>query len=434
MKDKVARFLRAHQIEHAGVLCAVSGGADSMALLTCLMCLASEFHLSISAVHFNHGLRGEAAEQDEAFVRTFCAAHQIPLLTGRGDVAAYAATSGESLEQAARTLRYQFFSQCPGDYLATAHTAGDNLETVLMHLIRGASLKGLCGIPPVRGRLIRPMLECTRDEVLAFLQQQNIGHMEDATNAQDNCLRNRLRHQVVPLLEQENPALAPRLAAACDRLRQEDALLDDLARRALDNAAVQNGWSVQTLRSQPAPIRARAALLLLRGAGLSTPAAVHVDALAALMDAASPSARIDLPELTAWREYDLLRLAPPQKMAAFLPTRLHVPGETPLAGSNLCVICSATPQPGAVAVSGFQLPLIARSRAPGDILRLPGGSKSLKKLMIDRKIPRHLRDSIPVITDSGGIVAVCGIGADRRCQPTADQTPLYIYTKEKGVP
>lgn len=171
MLNELLTAIRQYELLRPGdrVVCAVSGGADSVALLFGLYLLKDKLTIRLSAAHYNHGLRGEESDRDEAFVRSLCDRLDIPLTTCKGNVVA----GPKGLEAAARDARYAFLETLPGK-IATAHTADDNAETVLMHLIRGTGLKGLGGIAPVRGRLIRPMLNVTRQQVLAFLQEYNL--------------------------------------------------------------------------------------------------------------------------------------------------------------------------------------------------------------------------------------------------------------------
>ena len=197
MLNKLRCLIRQHAMVKPGeqVVCAISGGADSVALLFALYLLAPQMGFTLSAAHFNHGLRGAESDEDAAFVAALCDRLDIPLHMGQGSVV----TGKKGLEAAARDARYAFLESLPGK-IATAHTADDNAETVLMHLIRGTGLKGLGGISPVRGNVIRPMLTVTRQEVIAFLQEYNLSWRDDSSNAGDDFLRNRLRHRVMPLL------------------------------------------------------------------------------------------------------------------------------------------------------------------------------------------------------------------------------------------
>ena len=215
------------------VICAVSGGADSMALLWCLHSLQTELSIRVEAAHFNHRLRGAESDRDEAFVRAFCAERGIALTVG---AAPEGSCGASGVEETARRLRYAFFETLDCDKLATAHNANDNAETVLLNLLRGAGLRGLCGIPPVRGRIVRPLLFASRPEILEFLRAERISFVEDSTNALDDCLRNRLRHRVLPLLYAETPELPARLTEQTLLLRSEDEYLDALAQALLEKA------------------------------------------------------------------------------------------------------------------------------------------------------------------------------------------------------
>ena len=200
------------------VLVALSGGADSVALLRALQALA----YPVRAFHLNHCLRGAESDRDEAFCRALCAGLGVPLTVERIDVAA-ARAAGEGIEAAARRIRYaRLTAAAQGAKIATAHTADDNLETMLFHLVRGTGPKGLAGIPPVRGQVIRPLLGVTRAAVEAYLHALGQDYVTDSTNADDAYTRNRIRHEVVPVLRQINPAVsgaAARLARCCGRMR-----------------------------------------------------------------------------------------------------------------------------------------------------------------------------------------------------------------------
>ena len=254
-----------------GVVVAVSGGADSMTLLHALAALREEKALSLLAAHVHHGLRGEQADADEAFVREQCEAMDVPLAVLHADVAREA-LRGEGIEAAGRRIRYDFFrrlAQQKGySFIATAHTADDNLETVLLHLTRGSSLHGLCGIPPIDGMLIRPLLSCTRAQIEAYCAAHHLSYVTDATNADVSYSRNRVRALVVPQLRSINPGVV----AACDRLtaglREEDAFLDGLAGEWQARARLSaDRYAVHTLLAAPPVLLRRALCRLLREGG-----------------------------------------------------------------------------------------------------------------------------------------------------------------------
>ena len=412
MQSKLLSFIREHAMVSPGdtVICAVSGGADSMALLWAMYLLKEKLGIHLEAAHFNHHLRGEESLRDAAFVKDFCHTYGIPLHMGEGNV-----ESGEKgLEAAARNARYAFLQSLPGK-IATAHTADDNAETMLMHLVRGTGLKGLGGIAPKRENIIRPMLNVTRQEVLDFLEEENLSYVTDSSNKTDDFLRNRIRHHVMPLLKQENPSLAANLSAAALRLRQDEETLDALAKPTT---------RVAVLREMTPAVQARVFAKLLVSFGVKEPEGEHIDLLRRVVYSENPSAYGEFPgNITVGRQYDeLVKLEelPP------LQTRLLCsPGETEIPELGIKVICRR-PESGAEGILVHaDGELILRSRKEGDAIRLPGGTKTLKKLFIDKKIPAWERSRIPVLADDHGIVAVMGIGADCRCRENPDWEILF---------
>lgn len=438
MEDKVYRYIEKNKLLEPGddVTAALSGGADSVALLWLLRSNAPRLGITLRAAHFHHGIRGEEADRDAEFCRELCARWEIPFTLGRGDAPALAAETGESLEEAARVLRYAFLKETASGKIATAHNADDNAETILLRLLRGTGLRGLGGIPPKRENIIRPLLSCTRQEIEALLAEQGLPHMEDSSNASDECVRNRLRHQVLPLLREENPNLAVTLTRSAALFREEDACLSRLAARASDTCRAGEGWSCQKLLDLEPVLRRRVLLAALREQGLEDPAAVYVEALEALLRA-GPSARVDLPDgKTARREYDLLCFSHGEPLPVLPELEPQVPGRTCLPDGLGELVCFVTKNSyfSKKNLTTFALKcdmitareLRVRGRLPGDRLTLSGGTKSLKALMIDKKIPARLRDSIPVLTLDGKPIAVFGVGADPAYTAGPDEDALVL--------
>lgn len=231
--DKVCAAIRRHQMLSPGchVVVGVSGGADSTALLHLLHTLSQSAALemapfSLSAAHLNHGIRGWEADRDEDFVRELCREWGIPLQVEHADIPALCRQTGEGLEECARRIRYDFLQRCAqGGKIATAHTATDNVETFFMHVLRGSALRGLGGIPPVRDNIVRPLLDCSREEVEEHCRQAGLSYVNDSTNATDDCLRNRIRHHLLPVLEQLEPGVSGRMGRMMEHLRQDEAHL-----------------------------------------------------------------------------------------------------------------------------------------------------------------------------------------------------------------
>ena len=444
MRDKVLRWCRENALPAPGqtVVCAVSGGADSVAMLHVLCSLQSELGITVSAAHFNHRLRGAESDRDEAFVRKLCADWNVPLTTASGDVAARARETGGSIEEAARDLRYAFFASL-GQTVATAHTADDNLETMLLNFLRGTGLTGLGGIPPKRDFLVRPILCCTRQEVLAYLEAHQLPHVEDSTNAADDCVRNRLRHNVLPLLKAENPALAETALRSAQLLRQDDTFLDQLAEAALQAAAFGDGcWRCAPLIAEPDAVRTRAVRKMLQTICIPKLSHTHIEAVDRLLFTDAPSARVSLPNgWEAQREYDRLRLTCKSGAATFAPVPL-IPGETAVVPElGLKIRCEFTKnfaknRPGAFTFAcrcDMIEPargLLVRPRLPGDNIRLPGGTKTLKKWFIDRKIPAAQRGLVPVFADDSGVLAVYGLGQSLD-RVAAEGSPAILFAIEK---
>ena len=218
------------------VLVAVSGGRDSVCLLHYLARLGTARGFSVAAAHLDHGQRPTAA-RDVAFVQSLCRTLDVPCHVGRADVPALARELGVGVEEAGRRARYEFLERTADEIgaarIATAHHAGDQAETVLLHLLRGAGTRGLRGIPPVRGRIVRPLLQTTRAEIEAYLEKNHLGHVEDETNADTTLRRNFLRLELMPQIERFQPGTAANLCRAAELLRAEDDYLDGLARSRL---------------------------------------------------------------------------------------------------------------------------------------------------------------------------------------------------------
>jgi len=408
MLNKLLTFIRQQNLMEPGdgVIVACSGGPDSVALLFALYLLKDKLRIQLSAAHFNHLYRGEEGYRDEKHVREFCARYDIPLTVGRGEVI----PGKKGLEAAARDARYAFLRGLPGK-IATAHTADDNAETVLLHLVRGTGLKGLGGIPPVNGNVIRPLLSVTQQEVEDFCAEWSLDFVTDSTNPTDKFLRNRLRHHVMPLLKQENPQFAVNVSAMALRLRQDEDCLSQMSE--------SETMDVEQLRKLHPALRSRCLESFLKRSGVREPEASHIAQAESLVFAEKPSAFARFPGgVVIARNYGRLEV---RREAEDLPeAELSVPGS--VEWGDYRITASQEGKGMAIYPNG---PITVRSRRSGDSIRLSGGTKSLKKLFIDRKIPAAQRSRIPVICDEAGILAVGNIGTDQSRQ-RRDASPVWI--------
>ena len=408
MLSKLRAFVRQYDLIHPGdtVIAAVSGGADSIALLFALFLLREEWGITLEAAHFNHCLRGEESNRDARFVADFCAHYGIPLHMCSGNV-----VPGEKgLEAAARDARDRFLRSLPGK-VATAHTADDNAETVLMRLLRGTGLKGLGAIAPVSGNVIRPMLSVTRREVEAFLEEYVLAHIEDSSNGEDTFLRNRIRHRIMPLLYEENPRIGENLSSMALNLRLDEACLSRLASGPMPG--------IEELKSLPDAIRRRYLERFLKENGVREPEESHLLQAESLLFHWNPSASMNFPGgIVIAREYDrLVRLDSPEMLGNYtLETETYVRELDLWVTVEEAVSLEQGEDIFTVQTRG---PLRLRARRAGDAIALSGGTRSLKKLFIDRKIPVSRRCRIPVVEDDDGILGVYGIGADRNRQASA---------------
>ena len=413
------------------VLCAVSGGKDSIFLLSRMIELAPDYGFTVHSAHFNHRLRGKEADRDQNFVENFCAARHIPCHVGSADALAFARENKMGTEEAARALRYAFLEKTAENIgaarIATAHTADDNVETMLLNLIRGSGLKGVCAVPPRRGKIIRPLLNTTSAEILSWLNERGIDHIEDSSNQEPFCARNRIRQNVIPLLELESPGFISRAARSLLTLREDEEYLTELAMRFIDENLVDDSLPVSEFADLARPLSARVTALLA-GSELSQR---HIDAVRALADRDGKTrARADLPGMRVFREHDKLRFgkAKEEAEAAIKPRTLKIPGLTEIDEAGLRIKCelilNCREINNSLNIFTFKSDSICgklsvASRFSGAKIRLAGRgcTKSLKKLFSEAQVSCADRDLIPVLRDEEGLVAVYGFGIAQRCMP-----------------
>lgn len=430
------------------VIVALSGGADSMALLSCLLELREEYNLKIIAAHVNHGLRGKDADNDEEFVTRFCFSVNVQLHVLRVDVREEAEKAGEGSEECGRRIRYEFFESISETALiATAHNLNDQAETVLMHLLRGCSLNGLCGIPWKRGRIIRPLLGCTRDEIETYCAEKNLSFVTDKTNNENIYRRNRIRHDILPLFLNENPAFLNQINRMTKTFCEEEEFLNSQTQNILKSAEKNGGYSVQALENAPGVLRRRAIYELLKEHCNSKLESKHVNSVEKLI--MSEQGRVQIRGNQYFRirkgilEFviidDVSDCPNPQKLGETFPQKISWQNKTlffeRIYKKDYGCIQKVHKEILANSVDYDKIKgtLLLRCRLPGDKMRPQKSScsKSFKKLFQEYGIPSEERSTLPILCDDDGVLWVYSIGADERAAVTEDSDSIICINLQE---
>ena len=440
MLKKVRDYMREHEMTAPGdaVIVALSGGADSVCLLTVLKQLATPEFL-LRAVHVHHGIRGAEADRDEAFAQKLCESLSVPLCVAYCHVPAYAAEHGLSEEEAGRILRYQVLEKEAGKWeqelpagsrvkIALAHHRDDNAETILHHLLRGSGLTGLAGIRPVQGRRIRPLLCVGREEIRAYLEAGHISWCEDSTNQSPDYTRNRIRSQVLPLLKTAvNEQAEEHILQAGQIIGQADAYLRQQAEEILQEAVCGREEDLAAIpltafARQPEILKTYLIRHMLDQLhpGWKDIGSRHFTAIAEL--AGKPvGSRLDLPGgLMARTGYETLEIVRKTEREVSVKTESGADGEIhgrqTVPELHMTVFSRQKDQeiPKNQYTKWFDYDKIkgtlsVRTRRTGDYLILPsGGSKTIARYMIDEKIPKEKREQILLLAEGSHVLWVVG--------------------------
>jgi tRNA(Ile)-lysidine synthase len=458
MLNQVRKTIETHSMLAKGdhLLLAVSGGPDSVALLRVIAMLADEYRLRLTTAHLNHGLRGAESQREEAFVLNLSAEMGIACIRKTVDIGALRKGKGRSLEEIGREERYRFLDEtaerCGAGKIATGHHRDDQAETVLIHLLRGSGPEGLKGILPMRdNRLIRPLLDVGRAEIIDFLCREGSGYVNDSSNRNPVFLRNRIRNGLIPeLTAHYNPQLIAALCHTAGIIRREDDYLQGVVRRIIDHWGINlKGEEIAVhladLHLLHEALQGRIIKLLLENAVPSRNGigCRHVEAVLALSHKSdNRRLSLDLPfRILVEREGDVLRIRKEEERRARGPKRImpksgfEYPVEIP-ATIHLNAIdkiirleliekpnlreMKEQPQTAFMDYECMNHPLILRNIRPGDRIDLfgMGGTKKLKKYFIDRKIPNPLRTRIPLLVDSRSVIWIAGERISERVRVT----------------
>ena len=455
---QVVKTIRSRGLVDDGqhLLVAVSGGPDSVALLSLLHRLHSSWSLTLTAVHFNYGLRGAESDDDEEFVAAFCRELGVPLHVRRLEVQARLRRT--SLQAEARDLRYRatmdIAEECGADRIAVGHTADDQAETVLLWMLRGAGLTGLSGMPAFReGNIIRPLYEIRRQDILAYLHDEGLSFRQDSSNAKPLYLRNRIRQEVLPILQRLVPSSVDALCRLANVCREDDRYLDEQVATLCDAQVKQErdgAWVMDRLFLEGLPLAIRRRVvrsLLRRYSPLAQPPSIRTveRCLQAVMKRGSEK-RFVMKSAQLVVEKDFVRFLPrkPHELShktreQVTETSLAVPGHVVWAGTGQTIWAQEVPRPllgdtaygsSAIVVDADRLSgsLVVRGWRSGDRfhpLGMKGQSKKLQDFFTDLKVPIAARRRIPVLAAPEGIVWIVGYRQDERWACTA-ATKRYL--------
>lgn len=416
------------------VLVGISGGPDSVCLLHILNELKDAWQLTLHALYIDHGLRPDETPYEIEFCKGLTGSLKIPFTVEAVDVRAFSQRERLNLQESARNLRYLTFEehahQVDADRIATGHHATDQAETIIMQMLRGSGIKGLSGISPVRGKIIRPLIELERKEIEQYLDKQGSKYIMDSSNLQMDYLRNRLRHEVMPLLNKFNPNLTKTLCRTADILREENDYIETTVTKSLMRLISRKCEDTIELFLTPLEyidqvILRRALMRVIdETRGLREIGFDQIQEIISLIRGGSSGSRIYLPRgIRAIKGYSTLAITAslPKKLKEYT---LEVPGETLLKESGLVLISSigeesSIPYDRNEAVFDADMlhfPLKIRSRRPGDFF-YPFGFAKRKKLQdffVDEKVPRDARDTIPLLISGEDIIWVVGYRTDER--------------------
>lgn len=425
--DEAIEALESGRVVPAGerALCAVSGGADSVALLAIMSGAAGKAGYELCAAHVHHGIRA-ASDEELEFVSALCRRLNVPLYTLRADVPAIAKASGESIESAARRVRYDFFYSTAREHgcglIALAHHSRDQAETVLMHVLRGSAVSGLCAMRPRAGMLIRPLLNVDPEELREYLAQRGLDFREDATNADIRYTRNYVRHVILPACERAYPGSRSGLCRLAAAASLDEEYLENVASGAAQNCICEYSGGIY-IRTQPfaeqhRAIQARLAARAMRMAGQDAEYA-GIQRIIGTLDGAeatlSGGVRVSRGAARIYLEYP-----DRQKSAAVLPLEVSETWNVELSGGSVC----AAPIAGAELGNGRTVQVFDAEKLKGAVLRTERagdeiyplgapGRKKLRDYYIDHKVDRQVRDYLPVLALDNRILWALGVGVAR---------------------
>ncbi len=420
------------------LVAAVSGGADSMCMLFLLSKLCKKKHIRLVCAHFDHELRGEDSDSDRIYVKQYCEKNNIEVVIGSGDVKKYALDNKMSIELAARELRYRFLYSVADKYekslIATAHTANDNAETVLFNLSRGTSLKGLCGIPPVRDRIIRPVIEFKRQDTEKCCIDNEIHFVTDKTNYDTVYSRNKIRIEVLPVLESVNAGALDNICRMTDLLRRDSEYIQKEAQKFYEKVKFENYLLLSLLKYADSAILSRIVILFLKENYSGEYDGRLIDSAEILIRNGNTGSKLQISGNTFFIiEYDKLYIKNIEnKYDVPDSVSIDAPGVYRIGNYLITISENIGEKKNNIDSNSLKFPAVLCTPRQGDIFELPKvGHKLLRRILTDKKIPRDLRTTLPVVKYNDEIVWVKDIGVSAKFKPNLNTKQIYnIAVKE----
>lgn len=414
----------------------VSGGADSMALLNVLLELKDEFGMNIIACHVNHGIRGETADRDEKFVAEACKRLGVDVRILRADVPGTAKKMHLGVEECGRRIRYDFFNSVADDVIiATAHTLSDRSETLLLNIARGASVKGLCSIPAVRGNIVRPLIDCTRADIEKYCSDNSIEFVTDETNFEDIYSRNRIRLNVIPELKKLNPSLERAFMRLISNAEEENGFMNGFSWEILGKVKLKDGYNARLLNDEHPAVRKRVIFEIINNETGIAPEAVHVEQVDKILQGGRTEI---IGDTVVEVKNGVMKINPPKEEIADWEFDFDsLSAEIPF-GKIRGEIIHRNNLPLKQSVHNKVLDYdsivghsVLRNRRPGDKMKLAGSSctKTLKKLFNEKHVEN--RNCAAVLADEAGICWVQGLGCADRCKIKPETDKILIIGEDK---
>lgn len=442
MTDKVVKTISEHHMIPTGCTLGVglSGGADSVCLAHILLNNKEKLGIAVlKAIHIHHGIRGEEADRDLEFCRDFCEKNGIEFVVFKADVPAQAQETGESLEECARRIRYGFFEKSGCDVIATAHNLNDNIETFIFNLSRGSSLSGLCGIPFVRDIYIRPLLDCSRKEIEEYIKKNNLQYITDSTNLCDDYTRNKIRHNIVPLLFELNPSFENAFSKCNESLNDSKDYINGCAVDLLQKSRCDGYYDCSVFANEHKALKNQVISLILKENNAKNISREHINGVSNLLPKGGSvdvcgnvtvnieRKKMFFGKLTKTEDFEqAFDLNSENIVTPYGEYEIKICTKKDLQIINKQDIDNF------IDCDKISTNAIVRNRRDGDSYQLPKRpNKSLKKLFNEKKIENRSRGEMLILSDDNGIIWTEFFGVSGRCKTDKD-TKTYIKISKVG--